>query len=121
MCEVGSSKRPRHYTFQKEWEEEYCFMEIKRNAVCLLCNRIVKLKKYNVERHFKLGHKDFDKKFMHGSDNRKEKINSLKISTQLIWSKKQQEMSENVPNIFQKVNTFILFMSNREKKRHVKG
>ena len=37
------SKKPSVYSFQTEWEENYCFIEIKVNNsdVCLLCNASV--------------------------------------------------------------------------------
>jgi hypothetical protein len=47
------AKRHPNYTFNSEWEDQYCFIEYKGKSVCLLCNGSVSIaKKSNVERHF---------------------------------------------------------------------
>lgn len=119
MSEAGPSKRPRLYTFQKEWEDEYCFVEIKENAVCLLCNRSVTTKKYNIERHYKLEHEKFHEQYMPNSAVRKEKINTLKkalVSQQSLF-KKVMYKSKNVTLASFKISHFLL----KNKKSYLTG
>jgi hypothetical protein len=47
------AKHQRNYTFNSEWEDQYCFIEYKGKSMCLLCNGSISIaKKSNVERHF---------------------------------------------------------------------
>jgi hypothetical protein len=47
------AKGQRSYSFNSEWEEQYCFIEYRGKPACLLCNGGVSVpKKSNVERHF---------------------------------------------------------------------
>jgi hypothetical protein len=58
------AKRQRSYSFNSEWEEQYCFTEYKEKPVCLLCSGSVSVpKKSNVERHFLTNHKNFNNEF----------------------------------------------------------
>lgn len=119
MSEVGPSKRPRFYIFQKDWEEKYCFVEVKGNAVCLLCNRSITIKKYNIERHYELEHKKFHQQYMPNSAVRKEKINTLKkalVSQQSLF-KKVGDKSKNVTMASFKITHFLL----KNKKSYLTG
>lgn len=57
----GPSKRQRTYNFNTDWEESYCFINVKNKCVCLLCGSSIAVpKKHNVERHFQTIHATFD-------------------------------------------------------------
>lgn len=73
------SKRQRTYNFNTDWEESYCFVDLKDKCICLLCRSIIAMpKKYNVERHFQTMHATFDANYPPKSEVRKKRINQLK-------------------------------------------
>lgn len=75
----GPSKRQRTYNFNTDWEELYCFINIKDKCVCLLCGSTIAIpKKHNVERHFQTTHATFDRNYPLKTEVRKKKINQLK-------------------------------------------
>lgn len=77
----GPSKRQRTYNFNTDWEESYCFINLKDKCVCLLCGSSIAVpKKHNVERHFQTIHATFDTSYPLKSEVRKKKINQLKSS-----------------------------------------
>ncbi|XP_054831567.1 general transcription factor II-I repeat domain-containing protein 2A-like [Eublepharis macularius] len=73
------SRRHRNYFFNPEWEERFCFVELKGKSMCLLCSSTVAIpKKYNVQRHFETHHSAFSSCFPLGSELRKKKLEELK-------------------------------------------
>ena len=49
----GPSKRQQTYNFNTDWEESYCFVNLKNKCVCLLGGSSIAVpKKHNVERQF---------------------------------------------------------------------
>jgi hypothetical protein len=73
------AKRQLNYTFNSEWEDQYCFIEYKGKSVCLLCNGSVSIaKKSHVERHFFNNHKNFNNKYSVNSELRRHKVRDLK-------------------------------------------
>ncbi|XP_023232148.1 zinc finger BED domain-containing protein 5-like [Centruroides sculpturatus] len=75
----GSSKRQRTYNFNNEWEDLYCFVNLKDKCICLLCgNSVAVPKKHNVERHFLTIHASFNTNYPLKSEIRKKKIDQLK-------------------------------------------
>lgn len=58
-----------------EWTEKYLFISVCMRPVCLLCNESISVcKEYNLKRHFKTTHANFDTAFPLGSDARRQKI-----------------------------------------------
>lgn len=93
------AKRQRTYSFNSEWEDQYCFIEYKGKPVCLLCNGSVSVpKKSNVERHFLTNHKQFNSEFPVSSELRKHKVKNLKskLTLQQCVFKKPVQQSSNV-------------------------
>ena len=77
----GPSKRQRTYNFNTDWEESYCFVNLKNKCVCLLCGSSIAVpKKHNVERHFQTNHGTFNVNYPLKSEVRKKKICNLKSS-----------------------------------------
>ncbi|KAG8233889.1 hypothetical protein J437_LFUL005216 [Ladona fulva] len=77
----GSSKRNRTYNFNTDWEESYCFVNVKDKYVCLLCSCSVAVaKKHYVERHFKTNYATFNTNYPLQSELRKKKIAQLKLN-----------------------------------------
>jgi hypothetical protein len=75
----GQNKRQRTYNYSTEWEESYCFVDIKGKCVCLLCGSSVAVpKKHDVERHFQANHSSFDANYPFRSEFRKKKMKELK-------------------------------------------
>lgn len=64
--------------FNTEWTEKYLFVAVSGKPVCLICNECISLcKDYNVRRHFKTSHANFDATFPLGSVARRQKISGL--------------------------------------------
>lgn len=64
--------------FNKEWTEKYVFISVNGNPVCLICNECLAVcKEYNLRRHFKTTHANFDATFPLGSLARRQKISGL--------------------------------------------
>lgn len=77
----GPSKRQRTYNFNTDWEESYCFVNLKNKCVCLLCGSSIAVpKKHNVERHFQTNHGTFNVNYPLKSEVRKKKMCNLKSS-----------------------------------------
>ncbi|XP_023225070.1 zinc finger BED domain-containing protein 5-like [Centruroides sculpturatus] len=75
----GSSKRQQTYNFNTEWEDLYCFVNLKDKCICLLCgNSVAVPKKHNVECHFLTIHATFNINYPLKSEIRKKKIDQLK-------------------------------------------
>ena len=72
----GPSKRQRTYNFNTDWEESYCFVNLKNKCVC--CVVIVLQCRKNIERHFQSIHATFDVNYPLKSEVRKKKICQLK-------------------------------------------
>jgi hypothetical protein len=91
------AKRQRSYSFNSEWEEQYCFIEYRGKPVCLLCNGSVSVpKKSNVERHFLTNHKNLNNEFPVKSELRKQKVKDLKSKLtlqQCVFTKPIQQSS----------------------------
>jgi hypothetical protein len=93
------AKRQRNYTFNSEWEYQYCFIEYKGKSVCLLCNGSVSIaKKCNVERHFFTNHNNFNSEYPVNSELRRHKVMDLKSKLTLRQSvfTKPVKQSSNV-------------------------
>lgn len=64
--------------FNNEWTEKYAFITVDVNPVCLICNECLAVcKEYNLRRHFKTTHANFDATFPPGSAARKQKLTGL--------------------------------------------
>lgn len=64
--------------FNSEWTEKYLFTSVCARPVCLLCSECISVcKEYNLRRHFKTSHANFDTTFPLGSDARRQKILGL--------------------------------------------
>ena len=62
--------------FQSEWENLFFFIQVKGNAVCLICRHTITiLKLYNLKRHYEQKHGEIDKLTV---GERKAKLQSLK-------------------------------------------
>ena len=73
------AERQRSYSFNRGWDEQYCFNEYRGKPVCLLCSGSVSIpKKSNVERHFLTNHRNFNIEFPVKSELRKQKVKELK-------------------------------------------
>ena len=47
--------------FHSDWENLYFFIQIKKNAVCLICRHSIStFKSYNLKRHFEQKHKEIE-------------------------------------------------------------
>lgn len=75
------SKRPRTYYFNKEWEEQFFFIEFNGKSICLLCNASVAVpKKSNIERHFTTQHESCNSSFPPNTEIRKKRVGELKTN-----------------------------------------
>lgn len=76
------SKRPRTYYFNKEWEEQFFFIEFNGKSICLLCNASVAVpKKSNIERHFNTLHAmSCNNSFPPNTEIRKKRVGELKTN-----------------------------------------
>ena len=64
--------------FNSEWTQKYLFVFATGKPVCLLCSECISVcKEYNLRRHFKTNHANFDTTFPLGSDARHQKILGL--------------------------------------------
>ena len=64
--------------FNSEWTQKYLFVFASGKPVCLLCSECISVsKEYNLRRHFKTNHANFDATFPLGSDARRKKILGL--------------------------------------------
>ncbi|KAF0035450.1 hypothetical protein F2P81_013208 [Scophthalmus maximus] len=64
--------------FNNEWTEKYVFIAVDANPVCLICNECLAVcKEYNLRRHFKTTHTNFDVTFPPGSAAWRQKIIGL--------------------------------------------
>ena len=64
--------------FNNEWTEKYAFIAVDANPVCLICNECLAVcKEYNLRRHLKTTHANFDANFPPGSAARRQKITGL--------------------------------------------
>jgi hypothetical protein len=79
----GQNRREQTYNFNAEWEDSYCFVDIKGECVCLLCGGSVAVpKKHDVERHFQTNHSSFDANYPFKYELRKKKIKELNQNSQ---------------------------------------
>lgn len=61
--------------FNKEWTEKYLFIAASGKPVCLICNECLSVcKEYNLRRHFKTTHANFNDTFPPDSTARRQKI-----------------------------------------------
>lgn len=69
-------KRQWTYNFYTEWENLYCFINLKDKCVCLLCrkNILMSKKKHNVKFHFLKIHATFSMNYAFKSEIKKKKI-----------------------------------------------
>lgn len=67
--------------FRTEWEEQFLFTNLNASKpVCLVCGFCAAVpKKFNLERHFKQLHGDFNRKYPAGSLSRTDFIDKKKI------------------------------------------
>ena len=43
--------------FQDRWTEEYFFVQVNNQPICLICNKVVlEFKEYNIKRHYVTNH-----------------------------------------------------------------
>ncbi|KAJ8363603.1 hypothetical protein SKAU_G00124340 [Synaphobranchus kaupii] len=64
--------------FNNEWTEKYLFIDVSGKPVCLICNECLSVcKEYNLRRHFKTTHANFDATFPPDSTARRQKILGL--------------------------------------------
>ena len=64
--------------FNSAWTEKYVFIAVSAKPVCLICNECLSVcKEYNLRRHFKTTHANFDATFPPGSAARSQKISGL--------------------------------------------
>ena len=95
---TNSLQTQKTYHFQKQWEDEFFFIEVKGKVVYLLCESSVpQQNRSNVERHHNSVHKNFEHEFPPKSLLRSEKLTSLKSlleSRQNIFSQ-QSKMVKN--------------------------
>lgn len=70
---MAKRRRDEEYrNFQKEWTEEFAFVERAGNAVCLICNdKIASMKRSNIKRHFDTRHTTFAAKYPEGGSRKK--------------------------------------------------
>uniref|UniRef100_H3B749 SPIN-DOC-like zinc-finger domain-containing protein n=1 Tax=Latimeria chalumnae TaxID=7897 RepID=H3B749_LATCH len=91
----------------KEWKEQYFFIQEKGDKpkpVCLICGATAAIpKEFNLERHYKQNHGTIDKKYLKGSDLRKDKITreeiikeSLRIAARNLGDSKVQERFDQI-------------------------
>lgn len=89
----GRAKKKKTYYFNKEWETEFLFTNVKDKAVCLICGaNIVVAKRHNAEGHFATTHKIVNGHYPAGTSLRKEKVSELKPT--LSPAKKSQAATE---------------------------
>lgn len=76
------SKRPRTYYFNKEWEEQFFFIEFNGKSICLICSASVAVpKKSNIERHFiSLHASSCNNSFPPNTEIRKRRVAELKAN-----------------------------------------
>lgn len=82
--------------FHDEWEKNYCFTESKAHKpICLLCFTTVAIaKKYNLERHYKQNHNNFEREYPVGSAIREDFLKKRKrelFNQQNIFVKRHDE------------------------------
>lgn len=69
--------------FQDSWEHDFFFIPAKKegSAMCLLCRDVVQgYKRFNLNRHYKTVHSNFDNKYPKDSKLREQKLKTLKMS-----------------------------------------
>ena len=72
--------------FNSEWTQKYLFVFATGKPVCLLCSECISVcKEYNLRRHFKTNHANFDTTFPLGSDARHQKILGLTSCYEQSW------------------------------------
>ncbi|XP_067888742.1 general transcription factor II-I repeat domain-containing protein 2B-like [Heterodontus francisci] len=83
-AEAGpSKKRQKTYYFHQAWENDFLFTDIKDKCICLICGVGDAIrKKSNVERHFAMVHKEFEKNFPAGSSLCIKEASKLKVALQ---------------------------------------
>lgn len=85
--------------FQKSWEEDYFFIQVKNNAICLLCRDTITAKSINLRRHYEK-HEELTKL---SAGERKAKFELLKAnlrSQQNVFHKQNQELTDIVSTSF---------------------
>ncbi|KAK7915897.1 hypothetical protein WMY93_011658 [Mugilogobius chulae] len=76
-----NGKEKENIFFNRDWEEEFFFTEVKDKCVCLICGSTVAIpKRHNVERHYTTAHPSFHTNFPAGSALRVEKARELKAA-----------------------------------------
>jgi hypothetical protein len=103
----STSKSTEAYrVFHDEWENKYCFIESKtRKPTCLLCFTTVAIaKKYNLERHYKQNHNNFEKEYPVGSAIREDFLKKKKrelFNQQNIFVKRHDELESMVKTSYE--------------------
>lgn len=103
----STSKSTENYrVFHDEWENKYCFTESKaRKPTCLLCFATVAIaKKYNLERHYKQNHNNFEKDYPVGSAIRDDFLKKKKrelFNQQNIFVKRHDELESMVKTSYE--------------------
>src|SRR5277367_1365280 len=117
---MSAPKKRRTYSYNPDWEEDYCFVEIKEKCVCLLCNfPVATAKKSNVERHFQTNHGTFDFEYRPKSQLRIEKIRELKsvLTKQQSMFTRPSQKSKNATTASFKIAHFLA----KKKKPFIDG
>lgn len=90
-------------TFNKDWTTKYFFIDIKSNAVCLICRESVAVfKEYNLKRHFQTKHGNFGKNLSETELRRK--------ADDMVRNLKQEQTTFTKPLSVQEAATKVSFV-----------
>ena len=71
-----ASKRIRR--FNSEWSDKFFFREVNGKPTCLICcKQLAENKSSTVERHYRTAHLDYNSRFPHGTERRREQLKKL--------------------------------------------
>nr|XP_022904403.1 general transcription factor II-I repeat domain-containing protein 2-like [Onthophagus taurus]XP_022904404.1 general transcription factor II-I repeat domain-containing protein 2-like [Onthophagus taurus] len=91
--------------FKNNWEDDYFFLQVKNNAVCLVCRETITAKTYNIRRHYE---KHTELSVLSGGE-RKAKLHLLKanLKSQQNVFQKQNQQSNDIVSTSLKISQII--------------